>query len=319
MKRNFWAILVAVLVLAAAGGALFELRQHRQDGAAPQAVAPPATPPQPQAQTAAEPAPPPSFDAVHVGPDGQAVIAGRAAPGAQVTVLDRGAPVGHAIADANGEWVAMTERPLAPGPQELTLAARSPAGEQRSSSASVAVVVPEHGTALPPVAVLLPPKGAARALGGRDARAQHEVALDIVEYDPAGRTILSGRADPGTQIEVAVNGTRIASVHADGNGEWTVSLSAGVPVGRYTLRLLGQASDGSAAGDLAFEMRRAAPDELGPGGAFSVVPGNNLWHLARRSYGDGLRYVEIYRANREQIDNPDRIYPGQLLELPGKS
>jgi nucleoid-associated protein YgaU len=318
MKRNFWTILVAVLVLAAAGGTVFELRQHRQGGAAPEAVAPPA-PPQPQAETAAEPAPPPSFDAVHVGPDGQAVIAGRAAPGAQVTVLDHGAPVGHATADANGEWVAMTERPLSPGPQELTLAARSPAGEERNSSASVAVVVPEHGAALPPVAVLLPPGGAARALGGRDARAQHEVTLDIVEYDPAGRTILSGRADPGAAIDVTVNGTRIASARADGNGEWIASLGAGVPVGRYTLRLLGHASDGSAAGDLAFEMRRAAPDELGPGGSLSVVPGNSLWHLARHSYGEGLRYVEIYRANRQQIDNPDRIYPGQLLELPGKS
>jgi nucleoid-associated protein YgaU len=66
-------------------------------------------------------------------------------------------------------------------------------------------------------------------------------------------------------------------------------------------------------------MRRAGPDEVGPGGALAVVPGNSLWHLARRSYGDGLRYVEIYRANREKIDNPDRIYPGQLLALPGKS
>jgi nucleoid-associated protein YgaU len=48
------------------------------------------------------------------------------------------------------------------------------------------------------------------------------------------------------------------------------------------------------------------------------VPGNSLWHLAQHSYGDGLRYVEIYRANQRKIDNPDLIFPGQLLKLPEK-
>ena len=66
-------------------------------------------------------------------------------------------------------------------------------------------------------------------------------------------------------------------------------------------------------------MSRAAPDALGPNGAFAVMPGNNLWHLARHSYGDGLRYVEIYRANRAKVNDPDKIYPGQLLALPDKS
>jgi hypothetical protein len=201
----------------------------------------------------------------------------------------------------------------------LTLSARTPGEGERSSSASVAVVVPPHGAAQPPVAVLLPREGGARALGGRDARAQRHVTLDIVEYDPAGRTILSGRADPGTSVDVLINDKRLATVRADANGEWAVELAAGVPVGRYRLRLQGHAPDGGDEGELAFDMRRAGPDEVGPGGSLAVVPGNNLWHLARRSYGDGLRYVEIYRANRAQIDDPDRIYPGQLLALPDKS
>lgn len=316
MKRNYWIAIIGFLVIVGAGATLFELRRTGL-GKSPSLSAPTGAPP--QAKAAPEQAPPPSFDAVHIGQDGQAVIAGRAAPGAEVTVLDRGQPVGHATADANGEWVVMPDRPLAPGPQELTLSARTPGGEERRSSASVAVVVPEHGAAQSPVAVLLPPNGAARALGGRDARAQRNVTLDIVEYDPAGRTILSGRADPGTAVDVVIDGKRLATVRADSSGEWSAQLAAGVPVGRYRLRLQGHAPDGGDAGELAFEMRRAGPSEIGPGGALSVVPGNSLWHLARRSYGDGLRYVEIYRANREHIEDPDRIYPGQLLALPGKS
>ena len=320
MKRNFWASVVIVLVLVAASGVLLEWRWPGSGGAPPDAAAPAVPPPQPQAaKPADDAAPAPSFDAVHVGQDGRAVIAGRAAPGADITVLDRGQPVARAKADANGEWVAMTDKPLATGPQELSLRALGAAGEARESSASVALVVPEHGAAQSPVAVLLPQEGAAKAIGARDARAPRHMTLDIVEYDPAGRTVLSGRADPSSSIDIAINNRSAATVRADADGEWNAALTSGVPVGRYYLRLTSHAADGSEAGDIAFEMSRAAPDTLGPNGAFAVMPGNNLWHLARHSYGDGLRYVEIYRANRAKVSDPDKIYPGQLLALPDKS
>jgi nucleoid-associated protein YgaU len=141
----------------------------------------------------------------------------------------------------------------------------------------------------------------------------------MVEYDTAGRTILSGRADPGAAVTVAVNMHHVADTKADTEGEWKLTLGEEVPVGRYRLELTGRDADGGEAGDIALEMSRVPPSELGAGGALAVVPGNSLWHLARRSYGDGLRYVELYRANREKIDNPDRIYPGQVLALPDKS
>jgi len=47
-----------------------------------------------------------------------------------------------------------------------------------------------------------------------------------------------------------------------------------------------------------------------------VQPGNSLWRLARESYGDGLRYTVIYEANKDQIANPDLIYPGQVFSIP---
>ncbi|SEP75318.1 LysM domain-containing protein [Devosia sp. YR412] len=44
--------------------------------------------------------------------------------------------------------------------------------------------------------------------------------------------------------------------------------------------------------------------------------GDNLWTIARRVYGEGIRYTTIYEANTGQIRDPDRIYPGQVFELP---
>jgi nucleoid-associated protein YgaU len=47
-----------------------------------------------------------------------------------------------------------------------------------------------------------------------------------------------------------------------------------------------------------------------------VQPGNSLWRIARRTYGEGLRYTVIYQANQSQIKDPDLIYPGQVFEIP---
>jgi nucleoid-associated protein YgaU len=47
-----------------------------------------------------------------------------------------------------------------------------------------------------------------------------------------------------------------------------------------------------------------------------IRKGDNLWTIARRVYGSGYEYIQIYGANRDQIRDPDLIYPGQVFDLP---
>ncbi|WP_433524783.1 LysM peptidoglycan-binding domain-containing protein [Nocardia pseudovaccinii] len=47
---------------------------------------------------------------------------------------------------------------------------------------------------------------------------------------------------------------------------------------------------------------------------YTVEPGDTLWAIAERFYGDGNRYQEI--ADASGIDNPDAINPGQVLTIP---
>jgi len=49
---------------------------------------------------------------------------------------------------------------------------------------------------------------------------------------------------------------------------------------------------------------------------YTVVRGDTLWGIARRFLGDGRRYGEIFELNRDQISNPNLIFPGQVLRLP---
>ena len=49
---------------------------------------------------------------------------------------------------------------------------------------------------------------------------------------------------------------------------------------------------------------------------YVVQPGDTLWAIARRSCGAGARYRVIYRSNRQEIRNPHRIWPQQVIEIP---
>ncbi len=48
----------------------------------------------------------------------------------------------------------------------------------------------------------------------------------------------------------------------------------------------------------------------------TVQPGFTLWRIATENLGDGIRYVQVFEANKDQIRDPDLIYPGQVFTIP---
>ncbi len=51
---------------------------------------------------------------------------------------------------------------------------------------------------------------------------------------------------------------------------------------------------------------------------YTVKPGDTLSHIAKHFYGKASAWNTIYDANRDQLDNPDRIQPGQVLRVPAR-
>jgi len=49
---------------------------------------------------------------------------------------------------------------------------------------------------------------------------------------------------------------------------------------------------------------------------YTVVAGDSLSKIAKREYGDGNKWPQIFDANRDKIKNPDMIHPGQVLVIP---
>jgi len=58
----------------------------------------------------------------------------------------------------------------------------------------------------------------------------------------------------------------------------------------------------------------------GPGSigarSYTVEKGDTLSAIAQRVYGRASYWKRIFEANRDTLDNPDRIHPGQTLTLP---
>jgi len=50
---------------------------------------------------------------------------------------------------------------------------------------------------------------------------------------------------------------------------------------------------------------------------YTVKSGDSLSKIAKKYYGDPMRYPDIFEANTPMLKHPDRIYPGQVLRIPG--
>jgi nucleoid-associated protein YgaU len=295
-----------------------------------QATSPPTDAPPASAEATVRP----SFDIVRVERDGRAVIAGRAAPGAEVEVRSGGQVIDRVRASRRGEWVAIPPEPLAPGDQELSaVVAREGVAPLESdrvvvvavpgpTSPAPAAAAPETTAAAQPVAVLLPRegKGTGRILQapGR-LSAEGTLALMTVSYDESGEVLLSGEAPPGVPVRIYVDNRPAALVVGDAKGAWSSGLGETLKPGTYTLRLDQLDAKGQPVARIETPFTRVSePPVEGQVQVDYVVvqPGNSLWRIARRLSGKGVDYVHIHGANQAQIRDPDLIYPGQVFEIP---
>ncbi len=136
----------------------------------------------------------PAFDIARIEPTGEAVIAGRATPGATVELLRNGELHDRTVADPSGQFVMVSPR-LPSGTYDLTLRSKQPDGKQATSKESVTVALEPRSTDQPLVALMTPDKptvvlsqpAAPRPLAGA-------VVVEAVETEPGGKLHVSGQA-----------------------------------------------------------------------------------------------------------------------------
>lgn len=289
-----------------------------------------------QTQVAAAPAgATPTFDVVRVNPNGDAVVAGRAQPGATITLLDGDKPIGTADTDDRGEWVLLPDSAVSPGEHRFSVQAKTGAGPVIASDKMVIVVVPKpaQNIAGQPVtepsgalAIEVPTvgEGATRLLNapagnGADGSptAAADLALDAIDYTPEGHVVLSGRAKSAGDVILYLDNLPLGTAKAGADGHWAFTAAGTIASGDHELRIDLVGEGGKVMARLKTPLAQPNFAELKLDGRSIVVqPGNSLWRIARRSYGDGVMYTVIFEANKTRISDPDLIYPGQVFTLP---
>ena len=269
----------------------------------------------------------PTFDVVRISAAGHAVIAGRAEPGADVVVLDRCTVLGQVKANRHGDWVLVPLKPLPPGTTELYVEASLPGVSPRRSDDVLVLSVPQPSVSraarVGPLAVVTPRSGGAtRVLQGSKLPVARDkggpgVSLDVVDYDDAGNIVLSGRADFDTEFHVYADDPLVGTVRSDKKGDGQLRPEARITPGDHELRIDSVSVDGKvlARAVLPFSWADLQGFDLRDGRVV-VQPGNSLWRIARATYGSGFQYTLIYDANRDRIDDPDLIFPGQVFRVP---
>ncbi len=65
------------------------------------------------------------------------------------------------------------------------------------------------------------------------------------------------------------------------------------------------------AADITIDPSLKAPEKV-----YEVVSGDTLSKIAKKYYGDGNKYMKIFEANKDQLEDPDKIKVGQKLRIP---
>ena len=270
------------------------------------------------------------IEIARVKPDGAAVLAGSAPPGATISVFEDKILLGKTTADANGEWVVVLEKRLALGQHLVSVAAELEDGRAIMAESSIAVEIYADQSTRPLVALL--PENQSEIpmlLQSPDTEVEKstsDAALSGVTAQVGPRSLvwldktklsIGGQSRGGVRVIVSANGTFFgdALVLTDGGWQVTGKLDKNHNTHRFEFVLVdnaGQVMAGHLLPVRTHDLRKGLD-----GSQLVVVnKGDALWRIAYRSFGKGVRYIDIVRKNTGDIDNPDLIYPNQIFALP---
>ena len=156
---------------------------------------------------------------------------------------------------------------------------------------------------------------------GDAAGAQRRISLDTIAYDTEGDVQLAGRGSAEADVRFYLDNQPIQVARIDLAGSWRTRLPQ-VDPGTYTLRLDELTPAGLVQSRIETPFLREEPETVaavtaqGGENVITVQWGNTLWGIAQQQLGEGVAYVQIFEANRDQIRNPDLIYPGQIFTIP---
>ncbi|MGB1918663.1 MAG: LysM peptidoglycan-binding domain-containing protein [Candidatus Puniceispirillales bacterium] len=290
-----------------------------------------------------------SLDLVNVSPDGIVVLSGQATAGTHIEIYHGDRLIATAKVNAKGDWVAIPDEALAPGTYMLTVTAITEDGVVILSNHGVVLVIPENRDEAPLVALV--PVDEAVQMQAELLQSPLTEDVDdsvisvtdspVITVDPTVPADMV--ADPSLppkvtirMIDALADNRMAVSGFRQGQGNITVlidQMPASVTISpegylaetdipdkdQFPVKVTMTDDDDQLLASARIILSKAKLDETLSGNALVVVQkGDALWRIAYRTYGKGIRYVDIYSSNAGEIENPDLIYPDQIFIIPNQ-
>jgi hypothetical protein len=225
-------------------------------------------------------------------PTGELTLSGMGEPGSEVQIVVDGEVIGVAPVGSDGKW-SYVIRIEEPGEHEVLVQALDADGEVVTVSEPVSVTV---------VAGVVAPELESPAHGA-------EVS--------AGELTLAGVGEPGTEVEILDNGVVVGVAQVGDDGQWRFTFEPEPGDHQLAVRAIGdETAVGGAVGVTVSSPPSGtacdAPAGSCTGDVYVVVSGDMLWCISRCA---DVNLHALIAANPE-IENPDLIFPEQIIRIP---
>ncbi|MCQ2581110.1 MAG: LysM peptidoglycan-binding domain-containing protein [Alphaproteobacteria bacterium] len=268
--------------------------------------------PEPIVRTVASELKTPAFDIVRIGNDGKIVIAGRWKPDTRVSVYTNKKLVATLITDDNGEFVYAPTRAWAAGNYTVYL---MDVATHTKSEDKVFLYISDAG--MENSVSLLMTRDGSRVLQAPTMLRDGDLSVSKIDYMDNGRMVITGDGLPRLRVSVMLNDEVLGTARISDYKHFGLGADVGdlTPGDEYTLSVRMHDGDGNIISTITHKF--IMPQMTGDDDTYYTVRrGDCLWIIARNFMRRGILFSMI--AARNNIENPDLIFPKQKLNIPVK-
>lgn len=252
----------------------------------------------------------PMFDIVRIEPSGNVVVAGRWIANKNISVLIDDKIVATERTDQNGEFVYAPTRAFEPGNYTISLVGSDP---ETKSEENVFIYISDRGYENS-ISLLMTNDGST-LLQAPSLLVNGDLNVSKIDYLSTGRIVVTGDALPRLRVSMSLNDKYLGFAKVSDHKHFGLGADVGqLETGKkYTLTIRLHDGDGRTIAQVGHTF--VMPEMTGDDNTYYTVrKGDCLWIIARNFLRRGVLFSII--AERNNITNPDLIFPKQVLQIP---
>tara|TARA_B100001057_G_scaffold142269_1_gene141985 strand:+ start:3686 stop:4732 length:1047 start_codon:yes stop_codon:yes gene_type:complete len=268
-----------------------------------------------------------TFDVVRIDNNGVSVLAGKSSPNQIIKIYKDDLFIAEGLSDNQGNWVITLEDDIPNEILNLRISTTDPSKQIEVFSDQIVTIMPnkivdkvENFSSDENIVLLTQEDKASQILSDDPSFLQDETMVDIRSIDYSEeKLVLGGNAEANKEVNAYIDNKYVGSVISNNLGKWTLNIDENIVPGEYEIRADMVDDQRFVIARTSTKFTRLFDDIDGNFGlnTITIEPGDNLWNISRTKYGTGMQYTVIYLANSNQIVDPDLIFPGQVLMVPG--